>query len=830
MINWETIKAKINSNTRSTFLKGSPVIIEEDVLEAIELYKKIILYNVGISDLNGLAKLLLPALQEIFINKVGDNGALRIIADSLEPFLKKICIVVKGLSYNDCSDKTLIPILKELGINSALSNQAKKTDYPELSEANLDSFKGESEYLYEICSSYLIRNKVHVSPDLSELEVLTYLKDLIVVYIYTVIKFKEKIKSLPILEINSEISSHVLNGDENKMLFDFISFGNTTTEIKSQIIDAYILHYLIDKDSVGIDVLKQSADAYLNKGLSAQFYKRKIDHLKQSGRLEYSDQLKTAIKLTITEKERLRKVQKDFIDNKELFLLFYRDIIDDYGLSQYFDSILEKLTDFFVSNFNLDIKEIYESDTAINENVILEDFIEYLKSVNISEDDAKRLFIDLLKLCEQCDFVVRISASKVVGKLTNPESFQNYIRRQKRIVYIDTQLVLHALCIGYISKANYDNIYYQIVEELLSYVGEHDNIELRLSRLYLSEVAYQLKLALLLIPFEDVATSNFSNNVFYLFYNHLKNNNLLEEDDDSFGAFLENWLNVSEDDALHSENDQIISSNISNILKQELEIKIATLPYYEIRDSALSILEETIRVNALAPKSHHILTNDALMVCHLSSTESHSSEPFFLTWDKTFTYYRKAFKDKFNRNDVISWHLFNPSKFLNHMSLIDFKIEPKSITSEYLSILDGFGLQEKTKTIFDNMNRFLDIKNISKSQRRKYIQLTSEIFNEKEFSHEINLPEEDAKKMMSKSFESIIDNINSFLHDTKIKFSIDLYRNMLLNEEYFLRVVDIVKEEIVLNAKGESRMDYKEKIISLLSDYENGLKTQLYIS
>jgi hypothetical protein len=826
MINWKKIETKINSNIRNSLALGSPSFNNQQILDGIELFKKVIFHKLVFSDLNGLPQVLIPALQKIYITDLGDIGSLRIIADSLEPFLKKLCIIGKGQSFQDIQNKTLIPILKNLQINIALTNQVSKSNFPELIEDNLNAFRTEKEYLFEICNSYLVRNKVHVSPDLSELEVLSYLKDLLVVFIYSSLKFKSQIDILPLPSIDSDISDKILNGDENKMLYDFISFGNTTTEIKSQIIDTHILHSLIKIESVVIDELKKSTEEYLKTSFTDNFYKRKIESLRQNKKIEYSDTLRKTIKLSETEKERLCNVQKSFYENKDLFLLFFKDIIDAYNLNQHFNEILEKLTDFFVSNYNVDIKEIYERDIEKPESTILEEFISYLKSLTNDEEIAKKILVDLLKLCEQSDFIIRISASKVLGKLTNPDYFQNYIRNKKRIVYLDTQLVLYALCIGYAKKVNYENIYYQIIEELFSFAEDNPNVELRFSRLYLSEVAYQLKLALLLIPFEDIVMPHFSNNVFYLFYDHLKENKLLEENDDSFAAFLENWLDVKEEDALSYDSDHIISSNISDLIKEHLKINVITLPYYDLRDSAVAVLEDTIKRESLSPKSHHILTNDALMVCHLSNSEEHPSEPFFLTWDKTFTYYRKSFKSFFSRRNIISWHLFNPSKFMNHMSLLDFKIDPKSITNEYLSILDGFGLQEKTRTIFDNMNRFLDIKNISTTQRRKYIKLTTEIFSEKEFSYEINIPEGEVQNRISKSFESVIDKINIHFHDSRSEYSIDLYRKMLLKEDYFIKVIDIVKEQISLDIKENSQIDYLSKISELLKIFEDTIKTQ----
>ena len=46
------------------------------------------------------------------------------------------------------------------------------------------------------------------------------------------------------------------------------------------------------------------------------------------------------------------------------------------------------------------------------------------------------------------------------------------------------------------------------------------------------------------------------------------------------------------------------------------------------------------------------------------------------------------------------------------MDLINFKINPSSMTNDFLSVIDGLGVHNMTRTIVDSMNRFLDIKNI----------------------------------------------------------------------------------------------------------------------
>lgn len=793
MISWEDINLKILSTIRKTLTTGNPSYTQEEVKSAILQFKKIILHKTNEPELDGLSKIIIPALQDSLIDKKGEIAPLRLLADSLEPFLKKILLVCENESFSDIGSLTLIPALKKIELNNALSTQINRNDFPQLSESNLNSFLTEPEYLHEICSTYIIRNKVHCSPELNDLEIFTFVKDLLVVYILIILKYQNKIESINLESFESNSSKQVLNGVENKILFDFISFGNSTTEIKTQIIESYILHCLLNSGRTALNTIKDGLDNYLDYTLTDEFFRRSIAKLRTNKKVQY-DKVTDELSLSEDEEKRLLKVQSVFNDNKELFLLYYNDIIVKYELIDSYDDILEKLKEFFVTNYNIDIKEICEEDKYDTEDDILENLLLFLKSL-ISEERAHDLIKDLLNLCEESDFILRLSASKVIGNLTNPVHFENYIRKQKRIVYLDTQIVLYALCTGYSNNCDYDNIYFRIVDELLKLQKQNQNIEYRFSKYYLSEVAYQLKMALLLIPFEDLTNHKLSTNVFYEFYEYLKLNDLLEENHQSFAQFLENWLLVTEDDALDSDCEKIISSNINSILLDELNISVSTLPFYEDKEIALSELNKVIkdRENKLSHKSHYTMSNDALMVCHLSNSEIHHNEPFFLTWDKSFSPFRRAFKQKFKRKELISWHLFNPSKFINHISLLEFKIDPKTITNDYLPILDSLGLHEKVRTIFDNMNRLTDIKDISKKQRRHYTKLTQDVFNENEFGYEINQPEMIDKVI--KPFENILDDINAHYHSHS-EHTIDNYKQMMLNEEYFIKLLNIIKAEI----------------------------------
>jgi hypothetical protein len=824
---WNLINEKIENNVSDILKNGTPSF--PNVKEAIELFKKTLLYKSNIHELDGLPKVLIPALHEAYITKKGEIGSLRHIATSLEAYLKKLLVLAKNKPFRELNNVNLISLFKALHLNKELDEQSYG-EYPQLDKENLDSFKDKVEYLEFLGYARVVRNEVHNSPNWNEIEVFTFLRNILVVYLYATMKYKSELDRLPRKEIIASKSVEKMDTGENKMLFDFISFGNTTTEIKTQAINAYILHFLTGNSGDSITSIIENTNRYFGNQLTDRFYERRFNSLIQSGQLEYADVENKKLRLTGSENARIAKINEDFSENKELFFLYYDDILVKYNIESESENIIEHLKAFFEANFNIDIIEAYDRGIEIveDENSIYCGLINFLKGITVDEGKTEELFRDLLELCDNSDFLVRISASKVFSKLTSPDQFQNYVRIQKRVVYLDTQLILHALCLNYTKNIKYDNIYYKITDELVEFVRSNENIELKVSKLYLSEVVYQLKLALLLIPFEGFNQSNFSNNIFYLFYNHLKENDLLTEEHEGFANFLENWLLISEDDVYDSAFEQIAKSSLQGLLKDELNIDVVHLPRYDNRESAVNLLEDVIKKKPLKPKSHHIMVNDALMVCHLSDNEYHEVEPFFLTWDKSFTDYRKAYKGKFSRLEPISWHLFNPSKFLNHMSLLDFKIDPKSITNEYLSIIDSLGIHEKTQTIYDNINKLLDLKDISKGQRRKYVQLASEIFNDKEFSYNVNIPEESVAESLSESFSTILDKINHHYHNEESNYSINTYRKVMLEEDSFVKIANVIAKEIKESISREKHSDeFLKEIDIVVKDYSENKKQSI---
>src|SRR4051812_5018865 len=109
-IDWEVIKEKILNNIQDGLGSGKPAYTEADIKEGIELFVKLVIYPTSVNSLKGLHNVIMPALQDAYILKKGEIGPLRLLADSFESYLKKLCIVVLNKPAEQVEHMSLIPL------------------------------------------------------------------------------------------------------------------------------------------------------------------------------------------------------------------------------------------------------------------------------------------------------------------------------------------------------------------------------------------------------------------------------------------------------------------------------------------------------------------------------------------------------------------------------------------------------------------------------------------------------------------------------------------------------------------------------------------------
>lgn len=813
----QNIKEGIYDLVYITFLHGSPSYKEDVIRNGIDLFVDFLNTKSENENLHGLSIAIFSALQEMLVEKLFTINNLDVLATKLEPFCRKVLMLKNGKKYDELSHVNLAPLLKQLNINSRLSAQIKPTDYPVMKEENLDDFKKSPEYLYSIATAYVKRNDIHNASLLDSADIIVLLKHILVVYVYVVLINQDIIKH--------EIQANGCSIEDNntnlkqKLLFDFFNYGDTSTELKKQIVNAYIENYLYQNPNSSISTLVADSTDFFKNVFTKDFFERQIDNLRGKGLIV--PQSSEPISLSDDFKEKISQIHKDYFDNQQNFYLIFDELLSKYHIEAEKSTLLDKLSSFFEQNFNIDLTEAYcMEDNALGSQY--SDILDFLKSI-VGDEDYINLFKDILVCCEDNDFLLRESASKVFCSLSNPDKFENYLRQQNMTVYLDTQIVLYALCDTGLRNDGCEDVRMKVIKKLIEYARKNPKIKLCFSSHYFREVINQIKIALGLIPFVDdpkLFNKNISSNVFYKYYIYLRDNSLLEENINSFADFLSETYNLSEEDLTDNDFEGIARDCLSDFMEQDLNISIVNIPNYET-SNAESLLQEVIQDNRLPSKNSAICKNDAIMISFLADTHSHKErEPYFITLDRTFTPYRIAFKNKYSRREILSWHLFSPAKFLNHVDLMNFKIEPQSFTDDMKSVIEDLGFVSKTRTIYESMVRLADVKGIGLEQRRNYVKKVKNFFSDNEFSYKIESTQ-DANKSIEGSLSDMVDKLNEYIHKlSKTKFN--SYCHMIIVEEYFEKLLQIISSQLN-KFEVDFSDDFTKKIDELIEKYTHSL-------
>ncbi len=354
---------------------------------------------------------------------------------------------------------------------------------------------------------------------------------------------------------------------------------------------------------------------------------------------------------------------------------------------------------------------------------------------------------------------------------------------------------------------------FNIAKGIIEISDSRTNIELKTQRPYVDEIAFHLKEALLLIPFEEMKIfegPQFSDNVFYKHYYLLKDKDSLPEGIDSFASYLENNFDIKESDAYSNDYELIAQEVIEGKLEDELNINIEDKKVD--KNDKDFVRSKKAFVKALPEnksRSEIILDDDAAMGQILFNNKF-DVEPFFLTWDKSFAKYREVYINSYIRRKTMSWKLFSPGKFLNHLDLLDFKIDSSKLSDEMLAMIEVSAYKQHTLKILDVFNKYIGIAVQDKAQRKKYAQMTKEVFKDSDFAQRI----ED---------ERADDSQNNFVRFSKIIVKLfEHYKNLNILQSYnkVLGIEDCFKELLdkIRNTFSRSNLDI-QPYVELLDKY-----------
>jgi hypothetical protein len=587
--------------------------------------------------------------------------------------------------------------------------------------------------------------------------------------------------------------------DENqKMYFDYLSYANDSQELKEKFIMSFILNEFYNGNEIA-QIIKGVKTEFGNQ-TSTNYCERLIRRLLTN---------KKIIKCTngnykLTDKE--RELIKDIRENSEIlereFSNKLQNLINEHDDSELeIRLIIEKLNAIFLSKSKVDINEISNLNEEDATTIEVKDFYDYVKHCFKGSDNYKKFLENVFNLCAENNFLAKISAGKLFKDLMDNPEFDAYSRRTNKEVFIDTPVLIYLLLVLKEKDYEYDDYKFKIAKELFDLISSgNDSACYNTTQHYITELGDHFKNAIRLIPIHESGLFDSlggSNNQILNFYMSLKKDGIFI---DSFKKFIESFgLRLSRIES--DETNEYLNQYLMSLFKDN-GILIDDVPAYNTgfytRDD-YSRIERTIaevysRSNIIRkPRS---LKFDALLFMHIYSIKEELTDPTIITWDKTFNLFRKEFQPK-NPN-FRNWHLFTPGKFLDHISLLKFKINGGAISNEILSMIEtDFEVVKSVRKLSDILTSIVDLKsasgiNLTKGLadiRETYIYEINKEHDEKVDSTEIQPVDEVVSNLVIYYSKSSGDyNFDDFVLSLKQDSVIKEFLKLLENEmTYFIK-------------------------------------------
>ncbi|WP_396589891.1 hypothetical protein [Allomuricauda sp. R78024] len=613
--------------------------------------------------------------------------------------------------------------------------------------------------------------------------------------------------------------------DENqKMYFDYLSYADDSQELKERFITSFILNefYKSSDNETTIGSIVEKVKKEFGAQTSENYCARLINLLSTNKKIEKCTN--GNFKLTDSERRLIKEIRENSKLSEREFSSKLQNLINKKDSELEIRLVIEKLNAIFESQHEIDISEISSLTSEEGTNKEIKEFYDYVKGCFGESLNYKQFLEDVFNLCIENNFLAKISAGKLFKNLMDNPEFSEYSRRTNKEVFIDTPVLIYLLLVLKEKDYKYDNYKFKIAKELFDLISSDDESACyNTTQHYIKELGDYFKNAARLIPIQESGLFDSlggSKNEILNFYMSLKKDKIFTN---SFKEFIESFgVNVSRIES--DEQNNYLDQYLIRLFKDN-GISIDDVPAYNTdfyNKYDYGRIEKTIAEiysRSGISRKPRSLKFDSLLFMHIYSIKEDLVDPTVITWDKSFNLFRKEFQPK-NPN-FRYWHLFTPGKFLDHISLLKFKINGGAISNEILSMIEtDYEVIKRVRKLSDVLTSIIDLKSSSG------INLTKGLADIREtYVYEIN--KEHDEKVDSTEIQPVdeaVSNLVDYYSSSIGKYNFDDFVESLRDQSVINQLLVMLEDEMnyfikynKLSTKYKKRFD---KIIKVSKSSE----------
>lgn len=596
---------------------------------------------------------------------------------------------------------------------------------------------------------------------------------------------------------------------QTRVLLNMLTISDNTAELKKQFIHSTLLLSIYSSPNCTIDNIYLDVSSKLPGDHDKRYYKNRLDYLNSKGHLSIRNGYYSLS--DETEKEIIRIFKGASVEEAELRKKI-QEILGKYNLEDLLDDIIFHLAKLYKEHFKFEIDEINKTQSSYFrglKTVMLELIALLERKGGVSKDVREEIANELIDICNSNDYLQKIGMSYMYVNLLNSNKLEAYLNKNKKILVLDTQILLRMLCTKYRYDPLYKDVQYNSVKIFFDSLDNSDlPIVIQTYSIYIDEVAGHIKQALSLHKFLELPVfSQFDNsdNVFFNFWKFLKKQNKIKN---------KNLKEFIVQDILGLKNLPSIESNdFKRTLKKRLEklyqlmgIDVVFVPF---SSNGYSEIKREYEIKLYdKERGRKTVQNDIQAAMFLGDKGNEEyctnsmTEVYFISWDFSFYDLREVVSniDGFN-----SWYIYPPLKFSEKIDMINLKINPRSINYNLISLVESiFNRSEINSNFLDVMCMFFekeDISNLSLAQKVADLE-------------ESLLEQRPTKEIQKEETPLIIllKNIYSNYSSQKSKFSIDELISTFGKEDLTEIIYELLRlgVEMIKNVKSVKNAFYTD--------------------
>lgn len=582
-----------------------------------------------------------------------------------------------------------------------------------------------------------------------------------------------------------------------KVLYDTLSLSKKVNSLKTNFVQSLILSFLYKNPSSTVRHMYDSLKSVFYNNLKLDWFGNVVGKLKIQNLVSDIGDFSPK-QYVLTEhymKEISGIVLKSQIAEQQLCEEITK-VLSSYDIRENIDEITEKLYDLYDENYKLDETEFLKTERDNKLKASYQSLIRFLESKGIDHTESSNVADKLLDICSNNNFINKVSVSKMFLTLFKSQKLEAYLCDNPRDVFFDTQVLLRIICTRS-DIEEFGNASYNDINALFKSINQSSvPVNMFTTDGYVSETAGHIIEAIRLERFLDlpyIKSMGRSKNVIFNLFLEFRNN----DSNLKFSDFIKEYFEIDINSIRYNDSNSLMAK-LCRTLKNRFELlgitvlSVPKFPNYEKYKKEYEMIYSYISEEDKVYKSPTALYNDFKTILLLSKdyepkVDCDFKEPFLITWDQSFYRIRKEMNARFP--ELGEWYIYTPLKFVNTLSVLNFKIDAKAINYNIVSIAeDRFNLSNNNISFMDLLNSFYPRKDISEwTLAGRLSKMRQELIDEQA---------DDTLNDATLPIDELLMNVYQYYNNPRNSRSYNDLVNLFTNNDYADDIVSIISEYI----------------------------------